>query len=101
VLNACPVTLAFSFRQPDRDHLGAVIPLVDRCGNIQSFITLQSNQTAPERCRQNLGDLGFSDPRLAFDEQRPAHAQGEVQHRRQRPVRDVVGLGQQIEGRIN
>src|SRR5262249_49941679 len=98
VFNACPVTPAFSFRQSDGNHLSAVVPFVDSSGNIQSLITLQSDQTPPERRCQNLGDLGLADSCLTLDEQRPTHAQGEVQHRRQRTVRDVVGLGQQIEG---
>ena len=98
MLYARPVALAFRFRQSNGDHLGTVIPLVDRSGNVQSLITLQSDQATPERRCQDLGNLGLADPCLALDEQGPTHAQGEVQHRRQRTVRDVVGFSQQIEG---
>ena len=72
------VALAFRFRQADGDHLRAVIPLVDRGRNVEPFVALQPDQPAPERRRQHLGDLGLADAGLAFEEQRPAHAQREI-----------------------
>ena len=98
MLDARTIALAFGFRQTNGNHLGAVVPLVDRGGNVQAFITLQPDQAAPERRGQHLGDFGLADPGLALDEQRPAHPEREIQHRRQRAVGDVIGLGQQIEG---
>ena len=73
VLDPRSITLAFGFCQTNGNHLGAVVPLVDRGGNIQALVTLQTDQAAPERFGQHLGDLGLADPGLALDKQRPAH----------------------------
>ena len=101
MLDARAVALAFGFREPDGDHLRAVVPLVDGGRNIEALVALQPDQPAPERRRQHLGDFGLADAGLALDEQRPPHAQREIKHRRQRAVGDVVGLGQQIERGID
>src|SRR2546429_4258473 len=50
---------------------------------------------------RSLGDLGLADPRLAFEEQRAAHAQREEQHGRQRPVGEVIGAREQREGLVD
>ena len=91
------VALAFRFGEADGDHLRAVIPLIDRGGDVEPLVALQADQLAAERLRQHLGDLGLADAGLAFEEDRPAHAQREIQHRRQRAVGDIIGLAQQLE----
>ena len=95
------ITLAFSFRETNGDHLGAVVPLVNRRGNVEALVALQPDQTASKRRGQHFRNFGLADPRLTLDKHRPAHAQCKVKHRRQRTVGDVVGLGQQIEGGID
>src|SRR5579871_5959863 len=53
----------------------SAVPLVDSGGRIETLIALQADQLAPEARRQHLGDLGLADTGLAFEKQRPAHAQ--------------------------
>ena len=101
VLDALAVALAFRFGEPNGDHLRAVVPLIDGGRNIEALVALQADQPAAERRRQHLGDLGLADAGLALEEQRPAHFEREIEHRRQRAVADVVGLGQQIECGVN
>jgi hypothetical protein len=69
------VGIAGRFCKPDRDHLRGAVPLIDGGGRIKAFITLQADQPASKRRRQNLGDLGLADAGLAFEKQRPSHAQ--------------------------
>ncbi len=81
-LDARAVVLAFRFGGADRDHLRGVIPFIDRGGDVETLVALQADQATAERLRQHLGDLGLADAGLAFEEQRPAHFQREIQHRR-------------------
>ena len=74
-LHVGAVDVAGRFLHADLDHLRGVVPLVDRRRDVETFIALQPDQPAAERARQHLGDLGLADARLAFEEQRPAHAQ--------------------------
>ena len=85
------VVLAFGLGDADRDHLRGVVPLVDRRRHVEPFVALQADQPAPERRRQHLGDLGLADAGLAFEEERPAHAQRQEQHGRERAVGEIVG----------
>ena len=97
VFDALAVTLAFGFGETNGDHLRTVVPFVDGGRNIQPLVALQADQPAAQRLAQHLGDLGLADAGLAFEEQRPAHLQREIEHGRQRPVADVISLGQKIE----
>ena len=94
MLNARPVALAFRFRKTNGNHLRAVIPLVNRGGNVQSLVTLQSDQTASKGLGQHFRDFSLANTCLPLDEQWPAHSQCQIKHRRQRAIGDVVGLGQ-------
>ena len=98
VLDALAVALAFGFGQANGDHLRAVVPLIDRGGNVEPLVALQADQpaarasgSAPWRsrsCRRRPRPRGTAaGPCL----------QRQIEHRRQRAVGDVVGLGQQVE----
>ena len=97
MLDPVAVVVALGFGDADRDHLRGVIPLVDRRRDVEPLVALQPDQPAPERRRQHLGDLGLADAGLAFEEQRPAHAQRQEQHRRQRAVGEVIRRRQELE----
>ena len=95
------IGIAGGFRQPDRDHLRGAVPLIDRGGDVEAFIALQPDQLAPQRRRQHLCDFGLADAGLAFEKQRPAHAQRQIGHRRQRTLGEIAARGQQLEHRID
>ena len=96
-----PVDRAARLGEADRHHLPGIVPLVDGGGDVEALVALQADQAPPERGGEDLGDLGLADPRLAFQEQRPPELQGEEQHRRQRPVGDVAGAFQEVEGVVD
>ena len=91
------VMLAFGLRHPDRDHLGGVVPFIDRGRDVESLIALQPDQATAERLCQDLGDFGLADAGLPFKEQRTAHAQRQEQNGCERTVSEIVGSTKQIE----
>ena len=86
------VDLALRFGKPNLDHLPRVIPLVHRRRRVEAFVALQADQLAAERGCQHLGDLRLAHARLAFEEQRPPHRQGEKYAGRQATVGEIVVL---------
>ena len=62
------VAIAFRLGDANGNHLRGVIPLIDRGGDIETLVTLQPDQPAAEGRRQHLGDFGFADTGLAFEE---------------------------------
>ena len=72
---------AFCFRQADLDHLCRVVPLINCRGKVQSLITLQADKIPAKDCAEHFGDFGLSNAGFAFQEQRPAHFQGQVDYR--------------------
>ena len=97
VLEPVAVVLAFGLGEADGDHLRGVIPLIDRGGDVEALVALQPDQPAAEGRRQHLGDLGLADAGLAFEEHRPAHLQREIEHRAERAVGEIFGLGQEVD----
>ena len=95
------VGIAGGFRKPDRDHLRGAVPFIDRGGNVEALVALQADQLAPKRRRQHLGDLGLADAGLAFEKQRPAHAQRQIRHGRERALGEIAARGQELEHRID
>ena len=93
----CAVVGAFGFGDANGDHLRGVIPFVDRRGDVEAFVALQPDQPAAERGREHLGDLGLADAGLAFEENRPAHLEREVEHGAERAVGEIIGLGEEID----
>ena len=89
------VDVAGRFREPDLHHLRRIVPLVDGGGDVEPLVALEADQLPPERLGQNLGDLGLADAGLAFEEERPAHLQREIEHGRERPVGDIAGRGKE------
>ena len=88
---ALAVGAAFGLGEADGDHLGGVIPLVDCAGDVEAFVALQADQPPAQGGGQHLGDLGLADSGLAFEEDRPLHAQREEQHGGERTVGQIAG----------
>ncbi len=89
------VVIAFRLGDADGDHLRRVVPLVDRGGDVETLVALQPDQAPAERGGQHLGDLGLADARLAFEEQRAAHLEGEIKHGAERTVGEIFGFGEE------
>ncbi len=101
MLEPLAVVRAFGLGDADRDHLRGIVPLVNRCRDIETFVALQPDEMTGERRREHLGDLGLADARLAFEKQRPAHLEREKEHGRERPVGEIIGRREQIEGGVD
>jgi hypothetical protein len=87
--------------QPDLDHLARIVPFVDGGRDVEPFIALQPDQLAAEGLGQDLRDLRLADAGFAFQKQRPAKAERQMQRGRERPVRDVTAVAQQNFGRVD
>ena len=61
----------------------------------------EANESAPQRARQHLGDLGLADPGLAFEKQRPVKVQRQMHRRREAAIGDVIGTAEQREGVVD
>jgi hypothetical protein len=62
---------------------------------------LQADQLAAERGGQNLCNFCLADPGLALEKQRPAHAQRQIGHRRQRAFGKIAARSKQLEHAID
>ena len=68
--------LAARLEQPDLEHLARVVPLVDRGVDVEALVALEPDQPRAEARREDLGELGLADARLALEEERAARAGG-------------------------
>ncbi|ANK72489.1 hypothetical protein FA04_07550 [Ensifer adhaerens] len=89
------VDLAGCFRQADFEHLRRIVPLVDRRGDVETFVALQPDQRPVERLGQNLGDLRLADAGFALKKKRALHPECKKQHRRQRRAGEIIMCLQQ------
>ena len=101
MLEPVAVVLALRLGDADRDHLRGIVPLVDRGGDVEALVALQADQPAAERRGQHLGDLGLADAGLAFEEQRPAHLERQIEHGAERAVGEIFGLGEKRDGGVD
>ena len=92
---------AFRLGGADRHHLGGEVPLVDGAGGVEALVALQADQPPPEREAKCLGDLGFSDAGLAFEKERPAELQREVDDGGEPAAGDVAGAAEQRPGLVD
>jgi len=93
--------LVAGFGHTDLEHLPRDVPFVGGRGDVQALVALQADQGRPQRARQHLGQLGLADAGFAFEQQRPAQAQGEKDGRGQCAAGEVVLAGQQGQGFID
>src|SRR5690606_17386835 len=87
---------AFRFRHPNRHHLPGVIPLIRGAGEVQAFVTLQADEVPAESPGKNVRYFRFTDARFAFQEQRPAHAQREINDGCEVTAGNVVAAAKQV-----
>src|SRR5262249_56268747 len=78
-------------RQPDRQQLARVVPLVERLRRGQALVALEPQQRRSQCLGQRLARLGLAHPRLAFQEDGLPHPRGQEQRRPECLVRQVSG----------
>ena len=92
------VGLAGGLGQADRHELAGVVPFIGGGGDVHAVVALQADQAAVEAGGEDLGDLGLAGAGLAFQEQRAAHRQGQVDRGGQVLVGDVALGGEESGG---
>ncbi len=85
----------------DLEQLPRVVPLVDRLAEVEALVALEADERRQERPAQDLGDLGLAHPRLALEEQRLLHPEGQEKAGRQPGVGDVVVPRQRLGGAVD
>src|SRR5438445_3179282 len=84
------------FGQPDFDHLPRVVPLVGSLRDVQTLVALQADELPAQALGDDLADLGLAARRLAFQEQRPAHGEGEEKRGGEAAIGDVVARSEEL-----
>ncbi len=96
--------LARGLGSAEVQELARVVPLVDRLGDVEALIALESHELAAGPASKHLRDLGLAYARLTLEQQRPVQRLGEedggreafvgqVLVRRERIANIVDGLG--------
>ena len=96
-----PVPVAGRLGHADLHHLTGIVPFIDRGGDVETLIALETQQPPAKGFGQDLGDLGLADTGLALEEQGPAQAQREIQRRRQAAVGQVVPAPKGLDGVVD
>jgi hypothetical protein len=76
------------------EELAGVVPLVQRLGDVDSLVALQSDELTAGDEREGPCEFGLSSTRLTLQEERPRHPHREEGDRRQTLVSEVVLLEQ-------
>ncbi len=79
---------------PQIQKLALVVPLVQGLRGVDSLVALEADQVAADPSRQSVADLRLAHARLALQEERTPHHDGEEDRGRQSPARQV-SLGTQ------
>ena len=86
---------AAAFGQANREHLGGVVPLVDGGSRVEALVALQAQLAAAQGLGQRRGKLSLAAAGLAFQQQRAAEGEAQVEGLDQRIVRDVAPFFEQ------
>jgi hypothetical protein len=69
--------------------LPGVVPLIERLPGVDALVALQADQIGAEHTRERAPDLRLPDARLAFQQQRTAHGEREVERDREAAIGEV------------
>ena len=75
-------SVAVALLKANVQELARVVPLVERCIGVQTFIALQADQVRREQAGEHLGDFGLPHARVAFDQERLVQLEREMQRGR-------------------
>jgi hypothetical protein len=79
------------------EELLRVLPLVERLGLVEPLVALEPDQLAARRGRHDLGELRLAHPRGSLDQDGLLELVGQVDHRRDLLVGDVLLLGEGLQ----
>ena len=82
--------LSVAFAEPNPQQLFGVIPLVQRGGHVQPFVTLQPDEARIQQPRHDAGYLRLAHPGAPLDEQRTLQRPRHVDGRGDGRVGDIV-----------
>jgi hypothetical protein len=68
------------------------VPVVEGLGGVDALVALQPDEWRADQLGQRFGKCGLASARLAFQQQRAAHREGEEGDRRQALVCQVARL---------
>src|SRR5271165_5316958 len=85
-----PDVLASRLGEPDGQQLTRIVPLVQRLGGRDALVALQPDQRGVDRRGQGLGGLGLAYARLALEQDRLAHPDGQEERRPELIARQVA-----------
>src|ERR1700687_572662 len=80
---------------PDPQDLFRVIPFVERCRHVKTFVALQADKLGIQSSRKRLGNFSFADSGMSFHQQRAMQSNGEENRRSYFAVTDIVTPRQQ------
>src|SRR5829696_5930591 len=83
---------AQGLRRPDVQELAGIVPFVDGLVDVYALVALQSDERSVEQAGENFRHLGFADPGLSYQEDRPSDRDGHKDPRRQPHLRQVAML---------
>jgi hypothetical protein len=89
-------TVAQRLRQPNRQQLFAVVPIVRGGGEIESLVALQPQEPRAEHRGQRARGVGLSDAGVAFEQHGTVQADSTRQGGRQSRIRDVAGIPESL-----
>ena len=98
---SCAEALALALAglgQADFDHLARIVPLIDGRRHVQALVALEADEAACKRLGQHLGDLGLAHPGFAFEEERTAELERQIDGGGQAAVRDVAAAREERVG---
>jgi hypothetical protein len=78
----------------DGEKLALVVPLVERVGAVEAFMTLQADQFRAVDSSQGFRDFRLADARLSFQQKRASEHVHERERRCKAGVGDVADLGE-------
>jgi hypothetical protein len=82
-------------------QLLGVLPFVERLGFVQPFVALQADEFGAEAGSDDLGQLGFADAGRPLDEQGFAELGGQIDHRRDVVVANVLFLSEPLSNIVD
>ena len=76
--------------EPDGQQLTLIVPVVERLTGRQPLVALQTHQRCIQHRRKGFRRRGLTDARLAFQQQRPAEGDRQIERGRGADVEQIV-----------